>query len=121
MSMDKPEMYNALPLTPHCVKSIRIQSLLGPYLPVFRLNTEIYSVDLLIQSECEKIQTGKTRNTEALFLRSALGVCFGFYLVGTSVMKELTNYVMCTIQINCTVQIPFVMDDFFNDCSFTGQ
>ena len=55
MSMDKPEMYNALPLTPHCVKSIRIQSLLGPYLPVFRLNTEIYSVDLLIQSECEKI------------------------------------------------------------------
>ena len=31
----------------------------GPYLPVFRLNTEIYSVNLPIQSEYRKIRTRK--------------------------------------------------------------
>ena len=31
----------------------------GPYLPVFGLNTEIYGVNLLIQSGYRKIWTGK--------------------------------------------------------------
>ena len=31
----------------------------GPYFPVFGLNTEIYSIDLRIQSECRKIRTWK--------------------------------------------------------------
>ena len=31
----------------------------GPYFPVFGLNTEIYSVNLRIQSECRKIRTKK--------------------------------------------------------------
>ena len=32
----------------------------GPYFPVSRLNTEIYEVNLRIESEYGKIQTGKT-------------------------------------------------------------
>ena len=35
----------------------------GPYFPVFGLITEIYSVNLRIQSQCRKIQTRKTPNT----------------------------------------------------------
>ena len=48
----------------HCVKSVRIQSYSGPYFPAFGLNTERYSVSLRIQSECGKIRTRITPNTE---------------------------------------------------------
>ena len=37
----------------HCVKRV----ISGPYFPVFGLNTEIYEVDLRIQSEYGKIWT----------------------------------------------------------------
>ena len=43
---------------------VRIQSFSGPYFPAFGLNTERYSVSLRIQSECGKIRTRKTLNTE---------------------------------------------------------
>ena len=48
----------------HCVKSIHIQGLSGPYFPAFGLNTERYRVSLHIQSKCGKIQTRKTPNTD---------------------------------------------------------
>ena len=48
----------------HCVKSVRIQSYSGPYLPSFRLNTERYFVSVSIQSECGKIRTRITPNIE---------------------------------------------------------
>ena len=44
-------------LTAWKVSKYRVFS--GPYFPVFRLNTEIYSVNLRIQSECRKIRTRK--------------------------------------------------------------
>ena len=44
----------------HCVKSVQIRSFSGPYFPVLELNTEIYTVNLRIQSKCGKIQTRKT-------------------------------------------------------------
>ena len=47
----------------HCVKSIHIWSYSGPHFPVFALNTERYSVSLRIQSECGKIRTRITPNT----------------------------------------------------------
>ena len=53
----------------HYVKSVRIRSFSGQYFPAFRLNTEIYFVnlciqsDLRIQSECGKIRKRKTANT----------------------------------------------------------
>ena len=50
---------------PHLVKSIRIWSFSDLYFPAFGLNTERYSVFLPIQSECGKIRTRKTPNTDA--------------------------------------------------------
>ena len=40
-----------------CLKSLQIWVISGPYFPVFGLNTEIYSVNLCIQSEYRKIRT----------------------------------------------------------------
>ena len=41
-----------------------IRSFSGPYFPAFRLNTEKYSVSLLIKSEYRKMRTRKTQNTD---------------------------------------------------------
>ena len=46
------------------VKSICISSFSGPYFPAFELSTDRYFVSLRIQSECGKIQTRKTQNTD---------------------------------------------------------
>ena len=46
------------------MKKVRIWSFSGPYFPELRLNTERYSVTLRIQSECGKIRTRKTPNTD---------------------------------------------------------
>ena len=48
----------------HCVKSVRIRSYSDPYFPAFGLNTERYFVSLRIQSECGKIWTRITPNTD---------------------------------------------------------
>ena len=48
----------------HCVKSVRIRSYAGPHFPAFGLITERYFVSLRIQSECEKIWTRITPNTD---------------------------------------------------------
>ena len=50
--------------TDHCEKIVRIRSFSGPYFPTFGLNTESYSVSLRSQSECGKILTRKTLNTD---------------------------------------------------------
>ena len=42
------------------MKSVQIWSFSGLYFPVFRLNKEIYGVNLRIQSEYRKIRTRKT-------------------------------------------------------------
>ena len=48
----------------HSVKIVRIRGYSGPYFPGFGLNTERYSVSLRIQSECGKILTRITPNTD---------------------------------------------------------
>ena len=48
----------------HWVKSVHIQSFSGPYFPTFGLDTERYGVSLRIQSECGKLWTKKTPNTD---------------------------------------------------------
>ena len=40
----------------HCFKSVQIRSFSGRYIPIFGLNTEIYSINLRIQSEYGKIR-----------------------------------------------------------------
>ena len=51
----------------HCVKNVRIRSFPGPYFPAFRLNIEIYPVNISIQSKWSNIQTRKTPNTGSFF------------------------------------------------------
>ena len=46
--------------TTYCMKSVQIWSFSGLYFLVFRLNKEIYGVNLRIQSEYRKIRTRKT-------------------------------------------------------------
>ena len=51
----------------HWVKSVRIRSYSGPYFLAFRINTERYSVSLRIQSECGKMRTRITPNTDTFY------------------------------------------------------
>ena len=51
----------------HCVKSVRIRSHSGLHFPTFGLNKERYSVSIRIQSECRKIQTKITPNTDTFY------------------------------------------------------
>ena len=61
----------------HCVKSVCIWSICGRYFPafglntdrygVFGLNTDRYGVSLSIQSECGKIRTKITLNTDTFY------------------------------------------------------
>ena len=56
-----------LAFTLHCVKSVRDGSHSGPNFSAFGLNTERYSVSLCIQSECRKIWTRTTPNTNTFY------------------------------------------------------
>ena len=47
-------------------EKVRVRSFSSFYFPTFGLNTERYRVYLRIQSECGKIQTRKTPNTDPL-------------------------------------------------------
>ena len=49
---------------PYCVRSVRIWSFSGPYFPTFALNTERYGASFRVQSECGKMRTRKTPNTD---------------------------------------------------------
>ena len=51
----------------HCVKSVRICSFYAPYFPVFVLNTDIFRVNLCIQSKWERIRTRKIQNTDTFY------------------------------------------------------
>ena len=51
----------------HYVKSVQIRSFPGPYFPIFGLNTEIYGINLCIQSEYGNIRTRKKLRIWILF------------------------------------------------------
>ena len=51
----------------HCVKIFCIRSFSGPYFPAFGLNTDIYKINLHIGSECGKMRTRKTPNTDFFY------------------------------------------------------
>ena len=61
---DSPLESIALKSIYHSVKSVRIRSYFGPYFPAFGLNMEGYGVSLHIQSECGKMGTRITPNTD---------------------------------------------------------
>ena len=49
------------------LKNVSIWSFSGLCLLAFGLNTDIYSANLRIQSECEKIGARKTSNTDTFY------------------------------------------------------
>ena len=58
----------------HCVKGVRIRSFSSPHFPAFGLNTERYFVSLRIQSECRKIRTRRTPNTDTFKVVIIIGI-----------------------------------------------
>ena len=57
---DKSGVLNTILMDLHCVKSVLFRIFSGPHFPVFVLNTEIYRVNIRIQSKWGKIRTSKT-------------------------------------------------------------
>ena len=51
----------------HCVKSVHIRSYSGPHFSAFELNTERYGVSFPNQSECDKMPTRITPNTDTFY------------------------------------------------------
>ena len=49
----------------HCVQGVRIWRYSGQFFPTFELNTKRHGVSLRIQSECGKMWTRVTPNTDA--------------------------------------------------------
>ena len=58
----------------------------GPYFPMFGLNTERYSVSLHIQSECGKIRTRITPNTDTFY-----AVFYEKIAVSTQALNTMTK------------------------------
>ena len=55
-------------ISKHCMKSVCIRSYCGPHFPTLVLNTERSSVSLRIQSECGKMPTRITPNTDTFYV-----------------------------------------------------
>ena len=58
----------------HCMKSVRIRSYSGPYIPTFGLNTERCGLFLRIQSGCGEIRARITPNTGTFYAVSIAGI-----------------------------------------------
>ena len=79
-----------LEVTADCVKSVRSRSYSGPHFPAFRPNKERYSIYLRIQSECWKMRTRITRNTE-IFMQPHME---NLYLLLFEFLKSSLNKVV---------------------------
>ena len=84
----------------HCAKSVHIRSFSGPYFAAFRLNKEIYQVSLRVHSECGKIRTRKTPNTDAFYAVLFQGLLplnqYEFYLIQTFTKTKLSSDIIFT-------------------------
>ena len=61
------EFFNQILNTHHCVKCVHIRSYSGLCFPAFALNTERCGVCFVIQSECGKVRTRITPNTDTFY------------------------------------------------------
>ena len=76
----------------HSIKSVRIRSYSGLHFPAFGLNTET----LHIQSECGKMQTRITLNTDTFHVVLIIVFCFQIFLVykTNKLLVPLLNWVV---------------------------
>ena len=65
----------------HCMNSFRIRSDSGLHFSTFGLNTERYEVSLPIQSECAKMQTRITPNTDTFHAVNGMDILGYFSIV----------------------------------------
>ena len=86
-----------------CVKSVRIQNYSGPHFPAFGLNTES---DTRIQSECGKMRTRITPNTDT------------FYEVNIAKTRCLKKCFKDCLQISLLKLIEVLRINF---CSISGE
>ena len=79
--------------------------------PVFGLNTEIYRVNLRIQSECGKKQTRETTNTDSYIdiqIDRPIGQVFGGNKNGKSQWKSLESLLLKNCEISAEKQPPLL-------------
>ena len=90
--------FEILSRRPHCAKSVRIRSYSGSYFPTFGLNTDRYGVSLRIQSECRKIRTRITPNTDTFHAVLLSRKCFSaenfVSILSTIRPKEISSGVL---------------------------
>ena len=82
------------------MKSVRIRSYSGPHFPVFGLNTERYSVSLRIQSECGKMRTRITPNTDTFYAVQIIFIMTNILVIDSERVNELL--------ISLNVQVPYI-------------
>ena len=85
-------------------KSVRIRSYSGPYFHAFGLNTERYELSLRIPSECEKIRTRITPNTDTFHAVQAFENSFLQELPHTTAFNFETNEMKSNVNINLIIQ-----------------
>ena len=95
----------------HYVKSVLIRSYSGPYFPAFGLNTKRYGVSLRIQSECGKIQTRITPNTDTFY---AVFFYAEFLLQSSDYVSD-TCYTESSIPLTKTKRFDVISSSLFHD------
>ena len=81
----------------NCVKIVCIRSFSGPHFPAFGLNSEIYRVNLRIQSKCRKMRTRKTPNTDTFYTAKIPSKLVKF---SVNVIYAYLTYIFNVIYIN---------------------
>ena len=75
------------------MKSVRIRSYFGPYLPAFGRNTERYSISLHIQSEYGKIRTRIILNTDTFYAVLYLAKVLQLFNFGCGTKTMWRNFI----------------------------
>ena len=75
----------------HYVKSVRVWSFSSPHFPAFVLNTERYGVSHHFHTECGKIRTRKTPNTDTFHVVIITYICEKI-----TIPFKLISFVVCT-------------------------
>ena len=89
--------------TRHCLKIVQIRRFSGPYFPVFRLNTEIYSVNLRIHPKYRKMRI-RRNSVFGHFSRSEFQTTNDKMSFGLKRKNSCKLSTMCSLKVlNCAI------------------
>ena len=97
-------------------KSVRSRSYSGPYFLAFGLNTERCSVSLLIQSECGKIRTRITPNTDTFYRVEIFRELYCFTKLRATWVDDKKNYKIVLDKAKTKIAITV---NLLDNCYFT--